>query len=159
MANGPMSTLDPDATNTNASSARIFPCCSHHLSLLWWWTHPAPISWMMQPGGSVHPNPSRLSTHPQPQPPLQLCPSRASCSPQFPCSGVSSGFGWGDRALGYIQLVGPWRLVEPLGLRGSIWVGLWDRRDHRKASRVDAQWSVGQEEPEESIGLHAWWSA
>lgn len=73
--------------------------------------------------------------------------------------GVSSGFGWGDRALGYTQLVGPWRLVEPLGLRGSIWVGLWDWRDHRKASRVHAQCSVGQEEPEESIGVHAWWSA
>lgn len=43
---------------------------------------------MMQPGGSVHPNPSRLSIHPQPQLPLQLCPSRVSCSPQFPCSWV-----------------------------------------------------------------------
>lgn len=68
---------------------------------------------------------------------------------------VSSGFGWGDRALGHIQLVRPWRLVETLGLRGSIWFGLWDWRDHRKASRVHAEWCVGKE----SIWLHAWWSA
>lgn len=87
-ANGPMSTLDPNTTNTNDSSARTFPCWSHHLSLLWWWTHPAPMSWMMQPVGSVHSNPSRLSTHPQPQPPLQLCPSRVTCSLKFPCSWV-----------------------------------------------------------------------
>lgn len=39
----------------------------------------------------MHPNLSSLSTLPpptQPQPPLQLCPSRASCLLQFPCSWV-----------------------------------------------------------------------
>lgn len=83
--NCPMSTFDP---NTNVSRAIILPCCSHRLSLVWWWTHPAPTSWMMQTGSSVHPNLSRLNTLPQPQPPLQFCPSRTSCSLQFPCSWV-----------------------------------------------------------------------
>lgn len=128
MANGHMSNIDPNTTNTNACSARILPCCSHRLSLVWWWTHPAPTSWMMEPRGSVHPNLSWLSimsTPPLAPAPSSALPQQGKLLTAVPLlMGVSSGFGWGDRALGHIQLVRPWRLVEPLGLRGSGWVGL-----------------------------------
>lgn len=77
-----MSTIDPNTTNTNACSARILPCCAHRLSQVWWGTHPAPTSWMVQPGASVHPNLSRLSNPLSPSPLFSSAPAgqAAHCS-------------------------------------------------------------------------------